>query len=122
VQEGLIVVYRKVGQVRSPAALAGWLLTVVHRLCMLPVLTLTRGVEELGAGEERQHFATMTNGDLRIDLVRAIESLPPIYREAIVLRDFEEITVGEMAARLSIAEKATKSRLHRSGDSCASSW
>ena len=36
VQEALIVVYRRVGTIRSPAALAGWLVTVIARLCMLP--------------------------------------------------------------------------------------
>src|SRR3954470_18970366 len=46
VQEVLIVVYRHVGTVRSPAALVGWLLTVIARLCMLPALMLMRGVEE----------------------------------------------------------------------------
>ena len=51
VQEALIVVYRRVGTIRSPAALAGWLLTVIARLCMLPALMLMRGVEELASLE-----------------------------------------------------------------------
>jgi len=33
VQEALTVVYRRVGTIRSPAALTGWLLTVIARLC-----------------------------------------------------------------------------------------
>jgi DNA-directed RNA polymerase specialized sigma24 family protein len=56
VQEALIVVYRKVGQIGSPAALAGWLFTVMHRLCMLPVLMLTRGAEQWDTIEEGKHF------------------------------------------------------------------
>src|SRR5215471_925321 len=52
VQEALIVVYRRVGTIRSPAALAGWLVTVIARLCMLPALMLMRGVEELARLEE----------------------------------------------------------------------
>ena len=43
VQEALIVLYRRVGNVRDPLALAGWILRMVTRLCMLPVL---------GGGEE----------------------------------------------------------------------
>ena len=43
VQEALIVVYRRVGTIRSPAALAGWMLTVIARLCMLPALMLMIG-------------------------------------------------------------------------------
>lgn len=57
------MVYRKVGQIRSPAALAGRLLIVVHRLCMLPVPIVTRGVEELRAVEEGWHFARTTTSE-----------------------------------------------------------
>src|ERR1043166_6028908 len=47
VQEALIVVSRRVGTIRTAAPPAGWLLTVIARLCMLPALMLMRGVEEL---------------------------------------------------------------------------
>jgi RNA polymerase sigma factor (sigma-70 family) len=38
VQEALIVLYRRLGNVRDPLAIAGWIFRVVTRLCMLPVL------------------------------------------------------------------------------------
>ena len=113
VQEALIVVYRKVGHVRSPAALGGWLITVVRRLCMLPALMLSRGAEALGEAEERRHFASVPAHDLRLDLARAIESLPAHHRQIVLLRDFEELTIGEMAAQLALTPEAVKSRLHR---------
>ena len=50
---------------------------------------------------------------MRIDLVRGLESLPDLYREVILLRDMEQLTVGEAADRLGITREATKSRLHR---------
>jgi DNA-directed RNA polymerase specialized sigma24 family protein len=81
VQEALIVVYRRVGTIRSPAALAGWLLTVIARLC--------------------------------IDLVNAIESLSPSHREVLLLRDLEDLTIGEIARRLGVTREAAKSRLRR---------
>ena len=73
VQEALIVVYRRVGTIRSPAALAGWLVTVIARLCMLPALMLMRGVEELASLEESREFAKVPPDELRMDLVNAIE-------------------------------------------------
>ena len=73
VQEALIVVYRRVGTIRSPAALAGWLLTVIARLCMLPALMLMRGVEELASLEESRELAKVPPDELRVDLVNAIE-------------------------------------------------
>jgi RNA polymerase sigma factor (sigma-70 family) len=113
VQEALLVVYRRVGNVRTPAALAGWLITMVTRLCMLPALTLMRRTEELVDVDEARYLATVSTDDLRIDLVRAIESLPDPYREIILLRDLEELTIKEAAQRLGITREAVKSRLHR---------
>jgi RNA polymerase sigma-70 factor (ECF subfamily) len=79
VQEALIVLYRRMGSVRDPLAVAGWVFRVVTRLCMLPVLGLMRGTEELTDRHEAAHFAQMPQDELRIDLVRALESLPAIW-------------------------------------------
>ncbi len=113
VQEALIVVYRRVGTIRSPAALAGWLLTVIARLCMLPALMLMRGVEELASLEESRELAKVPPDELRIDLVNAIESLSPSHREVLLLRDLEDLTIGEIARRLGVTREAAKSRLRR---------
>jgi RNA polymerase sigma-70 factor (ECF subfamily) len=113
VQEALIVLYRRMGSVRDPLAVAGWVFRVVTRLCMLPVLGLIRGAEALTDRHEAAHFAQVPQDDLRIDLVRALESLPAIYREVILLRDMEQLTIGEVADRLGITREACKSRIHR---------
>ena len=110
VQEALIVLWRRIGDVRSPAALAGWIWTVIGRLCMLPALMLLRGA---GEPADARAIARMPTDDLRLDLVRGLESLPPALREVVLLRDFEECTIGEMAHRLALTPAATKSRLHR---------
>src|SRR3954452_19073745 len=113
VQEALIVVYRRVGTIRSPAALVGWLLTVIARLCMLPALMLMRGVEEVTGLEESRELAKVPPDELRMDLVNAIESLSPSHREVLLLRDLEDLTIGEIAGRLGVTREAAKSRLRR---------
>ena len=113
VQEALIVLYRRLGNVRNPLALAGWIFRVVTRLCMLPVLGLIRGAEELTERHEAEYFAQVPKDELRIDLVRALESLPDMYREVILLRDMEQLTIGEVADHLRITREACKSRIHR---------
>jgi RNA polymerase sigma factor (sigma-70 family) len=45
--------------------------------------------------------------------VSALESLPPHYREIILLRDFEELSIRELAQQLALTPAAVKSRLHR---------
>lgn len=113
VQEALIVVYRKIGTVRSPTAVTAWLTKVVARLCMLPVLMLMKSVEELDTVQDSLRFAQLPVDDLRIDLVRALESLPQPHREVVLLRDLNEMTIGEIAGQLAITREAAKSRLHR---------
>jgi hypothetical protein len=56
VQEALIVLYRRLGTVRDPLAIAGWIFRVVTRLCMLPVLGLIRGAEELTERHEAEYL------------------------------------------------------------------
>lgn len=49
----------------------------------------------------------------RADLIRALESLPAPYREIVLLRDLQEMSIAEIAAALDITREAAKSRLHR---------
>ena len=113
VQETLIVLYRRMNTVRDPLALAGWLVRVVTRLCMLPVLGLLRGTEALADRHEAAHLARIPADDLRLDLVRALESLPAMYREVLLLRDMEQLTITEVAQQLGLTREAVKSRIHR---------
>jgi RNA polymerase sigma-70 factor (ECF subfamily) len=54
---------------------------------------------------ERQELGAM--------LRKAIEGLPEIYRNVVLLRDIEEMDVRETAAALGITDGAVKVRLHR---------
>ena len=49
----------------------------------------------------------------QLDFAAAVESLPAHYLEVILLRDFEELTIAEIAGRLHEPAGAIKSRLHR---------
>ena len=44
---------------------------------------------------------------------RAVDNLPAIYRNIVILRDIEELDIRETAAALGISEGAVKVRLHR---------
>lgn len=113
VQEALIILYRRVGTVRTVSSLSAWLLKIVARLCMLPALMFMKGVETLNSVEDSASFAKMPVDELRVDLVRALESLSSTHREIILLRDLQEMTISEIAGHLCITREATKSRLHR---------
>lgn len=51
--------------------------------------------------------------ELRVLIRQAIDGLPEIYRNVMLLRDIEEMDVRETAAALGISEPAVKVRLHR---------
>jgi RNA polymerase sigma-70 factor, ECF subfamily len=51
--------------------------------------------------------------EVRALLQKAIEELAPIYREVLVLRDIEELSVEETASALAISISSVKVRLHR---------
>jgi DNA-directed RNA polymerase specialized sigma24 family protein len=50
---------------------------------------------------------------LRCELADAPESLPADYRDVLIVRDFEELTIAEIEQRIGASVPATKSRLHR---------
>lgn len=68
--------------------------------------------------EERavQWRASHDNAGLRVELIRALESLPRDYLQIVLLRDFEGMSMDEIEAALGITVAAAKSRLHRARD------
>lgn len=111
VQESLWLVYRRIGALRTVTSFGAWTFSIVRRECQR-LMRQMRGQTQLPA-EDHPIFAYDTMPVLRIDLAAAIQSLPEKYREAIVLRDFEEYSITEMAEALRLTREAVKSRIHR---------
>ena len=112
VQEALLVLSRSLTSVRLLAAFSGWLFKVVQRECRK---LGRRAFDYDPYDEERaeQWLATRDTAALRLELIQALESLPADYRQIILLRDFEEMSIAEIAAALQLSTAAAKSRLHR---------
>jgi len=112
VQETLLIVTFKLRSLHAVAAFSGWLFQVVRREC----LRLERRVFGLDPYDEEKMgswLATHSDEIVRLDLIRALESLPEHYREVVLLRDFHELTIREIATQIRLSTSATKSRLHR---------
>ncbi len=112
VQETLLLISRKIHALRAAAAFSSWLFIVIKRECR----RLSRAMFRQAPLEEdlaEQQLARKSDDDLRLDLAAALESLPQHYLEVVLLRDFEELTIAEIAQRLSQPVGAVKSRLHR---------
>jgi RNA polymerase sigma factor (sigma-70 family) len=113
VQETLIVLYRKIGTLRQVGAISGWLFRIVNRYCIRLTMRIMAVPSAREAEAIEQRFERMPAQDLRIDIARAMESLPDHYREVIVLRDIEERTIDEIAGAVAASREAVKARLHR---------
>lgn len=112
IQETLILLHRKIGSLRAIESFSYWLFRVVDRVCLRlarRLLGIQTAVDEL----EEQVFPVASDASVRMDLASAIESLPEHYREVIIMRDVNELTVDEIAQQLTLTRQAVKARLHR---------
>jgi RNA polymerase sigma factor (sigma-70 family) len=112
VQESLMILARKVKGLKAAAAFSSWLFIVIKRECRRLQRLMLRH-EPLDEDVADRQIASRSDASLRIDLANALESLPAHYLEVILLRDFEELTIAEIAERLGQQAGAVKSRLHR---------
>ncbi|RCS30672.1 RNA polymerase sigma factor [Rhodanobacter denitrificans] len=111
VQESLLLIYRRLGTLRTIASFPAWAFSIVRHECHR-LLRAMRGQVAL-PDPDHAIFVYVEHFDLRSDLAAAIQSLPEKYREAIILRDFEEYSISEIAGQLLLTREAVKSRIHR---------
>ncbi len=112
VQESLILVSRRLRDLRVLEAYASWLFRIVKRECN----RLKRGLRMLTGDaitEDILPSCSFEPVELRHDVATALVSLPAHYREIILLRDLEGYSIQELAERLGLNREAAKSRLHR---------
>jgi RNA polymerase sigma-70 factor (ECF subfamily) len=123
-QEIFIRVYQSLSSYRSEAGtLLNWLLKVSRNLIIdhyrqsrkMQSAGGSDVIEQLDFGDPRQHDALNTlekeqNARLVWD---GLAALTPELREAVVLRDLEELTYQEIEQMLKVPEGTVKSRINR---------
>lgn len=112
VQEALLIVARKLPQLRVLAAFSGWAIRLVQRECRR-LGRVTLRYDPYDEEKLEQWLVVRDEARLRVELAAALESLPAHYREVMLLRDLEELTIAEIAARTGLTGANVKSRLHR---------
>jgi RNA polymerase sigma-70 factor, ECF subfamily len=75
------------------------------------------GLDELGdgpeVGERHSPMAHVLEGELAAEVEQAIASLPPLQREALVLFEYEDLSLAEIAAVVGADSNTVKARLFR---------
>ena len=117
-QETLWAATRALKTFRGAAtSIVSWMFTIIRRECLRLLerhkeAPLEPDAEDaLESGSDPEHaLEARRRTELLAD---AIRELDPLHREVILLRDVEELSAPEAAARLGISVDALKSRLHR---------
>jgi RNA polymerase sigma-70 factor (ECF subfamily) len=104
--------YRRIGTLRAVTSFSAWLFAVARRACRR-LLRMSIGLPDDLPDAAEARLAHLRPEDIRIDLSRAIQSLPEHYREVILLRDIEEMSIDEIAGVLDLTRESVKARLHR---------
>ena len=128
-QETVIKVYQNLHLFRGESQFKTWVLSIARNQGLGRLRKLgTRREDSLDAEAEEQTgdftpailtswreipLEALQQKELAELLHEAIDGLPEIYRNIVLLRDIEEMDIRDTAAALGISEGAVKVRLHR---------
>ena len=128
-QEAFLKAFRNLASFRGEAKFGTWLISITlnearSRLRRKKLLKLEP--LEVSNDDDGSHVSpallrdwkeipseALERSEMRSLLQKAVEELPPIYREIFVLRDIEELSINEAAEVLQISVASVKVRLHR---------
>ncbi|HET9211717.1 MAG TPA: sigma-70 family RNA polymerase sigma factor [Thermoanaerobaculia bacterium] len=121
-QETLLAAARSLASFRGGSSLSTWLYSIARGFCIkkrrrskfapakeVPLDTPALAVPDPGKPLDE----ALASRQIERAVEAAIRSLPPAYREVLLLRDVEGLTAPEVALVLGLGLPAVKSRLHR---------
>jgi RNA polymerase sigma-70 factor (ECF subfamily) len=125
VQETYLKAFRAADRFRPGTNLKAWLFTILHNTARNRVRDRSREplevdtdvVEQASAGGiggiDEGPEARLIRDTLAPDLQAAIDGLPEVFREAVWLRDVEEMSYAEIASMLNVPQGTVMSRISR---------
>jgi len=123
VQESALAAFRSWGSLRAPAAAKAWLLRILYRSFLTARRHRQRRPQIVDVDLEELIASTHVEGSggaddiaavaLSGEMIAALESLPPGFREVVWLVDVEELTLAEAADVLGIPAGTAASRVYR---------
>lgn len=131
-QEVFVQVFKAIGQFRGDSKLSTWVYRVAVNSCKNRSKYLSRrhdgtqdALDAIADHQPLNQATGITSGDvsrpdqmvegMQVEQIvqRAISQLDPDFREALVLRDIENLTYEEITEITGLAEGTVKSRIHR---------
>jgi RNA polymerase sigma-70 factor (ECF subfamily) len=130
-QEVFIRVHRSLPQFRGDSALSTWIYTITANLSRNAIRSKKNRAKvqmlapQTGEDDRRSFWDKVTDkkavsssrkiesGDMREAIQAALAELPPDFREAVILRDLEDLDYAEIAKVLKAGVGTIKSRIFR---------
>lgn len=114
-QDVFVRAWEKLASYRGESAFFSWLYRLAVNVALADLRSERRRAKGVWATEELPSdvAAKAVNPGARIDLERAIASLPPGARAVLVLHDIEGYRHGEIAELTGLAPGTSKAQLHR---------
>ena len=120
VQEVFLAALRHLDRFRGDSSLATWLTTVTVNECrrhrrkrMLRLALPGRVLERMARRAERGPLRPSEDAETSAAVRRAVRALPGKYREVIVLRYLEEMSVEQVGRAVGASPNTVSVRLHR---------
>jgi len=118
IQDAFVKAYARIDECRDPAHFRSWIFRITRNLCLDHLKSVRRltipmsqvdGVEDISSSED----ASEVDQTLR----EALQHLPPLLREAFLLKHDAGYTYDEVAELTSASPSAVKMRVHRARES-----
>jgi RNA polymerase sigma-70 factor (ECF subfamily) len=116
VQETCLRAFRSFGTYTPGTDVRGWLFTILYRVRTDGYRRAGRRPRTVQAPEPDRFAAARRfdgESDARQDVARGLAHVPPVFREAVLLRDVQEMSYDEVARTLGVPVGTVMSRLHR---------
>jgi RNA polymerase sigma-70 factor (ECF subfamily) len=112
-QDVFVKIHKRLGQLGNPANLEGWIYLITRNAIIDHYRRRKETVEVPETLPAEPESSDRDLEELKAAFRRMIHSLPDVYREALVLTEFDGLTQQELADKLGISLSGAKSRVQR---------
>ncbi|MEG1410492.1 MAG: sigma-70 family RNA polymerase sigma factor [Terrisporobacter sp.] len=112
IQETICKAYVSLETLKKPKYFDTWLVKILMNISITTV-NKNKKVVYLEDKEVGQDTNSISNCDDRLDLISELDKLPQKYRDVIVLKYFEDLTIEEIANTLEIPIGTARTNLYR---------
>jgi RNA polymerase sigma-70 factor, ECF subfamily len=114
-QETFLRMIGRIDTLRDGVSFRAWLFAIARNNCLMGARRSRREIrleDSDDVWDEGTPLTKALDGELRDAVLKAVRALKPVYREALVLREFESFSYREIADATDASIASVKFRLH----------